>query len=140
MNETVTKILQEGGVRPSYHRVRILEYLLENHSHPTAEEVYSFLSEEVPVLSKATVYNTLNTFAEKGIVKAIPMHASGIRYDVMTKQHGHFLCTICGEIYDFPYEEKAEDLAPEGFQVKTTEVTLKGHCRKCAAAAPAKEK
>ncbi|EJX04128.1 iron uptake regulatory protein [gut metagenome] len=56
----------DHGVKPSVQRIAIMDYLLKNRTHPTAEEIYSALVNLIPTLSKTTVYNTLKLFVEQG--------------------------------------------------------------------------
>ncbi|MBE9492712.1 MAG: transcriptional repressor, partial [Bacteroidetes bacterium] len=56
--ENVAQYLKSHGIKPSYQRVRVFEYLIKNKSHPTVDTVYKALADEIPTLSKTTVYNT----------------------------------------------------------------------------------
>ena len=56
--------LREKGINPSYQRKRIYEYLHQNPIHPTVNDIYWALIHDIPTLSKATVYNTMNLFSE----------------------------------------------------------------------------
>ena len=64
------------------------------------EQIYTVLHKEIPTLSKTTVYNTLNTLIDAGLVKLITIDENETRYDIDTTTHGHFKCESCG-IYDF---------------------------------------
>lgn len=57
--------LKEHGIKPSYQRMKVFQYLVDNHNHPTVDMIYKALCPEIPTLSKTTVYNTLNLFVEK---------------------------------------------------------------------------
>lgn len=59
-------ILTNHGVKPSVQRLAVMDYLVENHTHPTADEIYSALHKQMPTLSKTTVYNTLKLLTEQG--------------------------------------------------------------------------
>src|SRR5690554_2936685 len=101
-NEEVIDYLKKHDIRPSNIRIKILKFLLKNRIHPTVEDIYKSLIEEIPTLSKTSVYNTLNLFLEKGIVVGIALDQKELRYDINTNFHGHFKCNKCGIIYDFP--------------------------------------
>ena len=60
--------LEKCGIKPSLQRIAIVEYLMENRIHPTADDIYHALCIQVPTLSKTTVYNTMRLFAEQGAV------------------------------------------------------------------------
>ncbi len=126
----VQQVLYDKGIRPSITRVKILEYLRSVCSHPTVEEVYSELLGELPTLSKTTVYNTLKLLAEQGIVKALTIDGTHIRYDGCTDFHGHFMCSECGKVYDFDVTNGTEK-GLENFEVLTREVFYSGKCKQC---------
>lgn len=119
-------------IKPSYPRVQIYKYLEDNRNHPTAHDIYSDLVNEIPTLSKTTVYNTLDRFLEVGLVLALNLDENEKRYDIVTDDHSHFRCEVCDQIYDIPYDDI--DLLPkgyEGFQIKEKHIFLKGICKKC---------
>ncbi len=62
------EVLKEHSIAPSLQRIKILEFLEKNRTHPTADMIYQALVDEMPTLSKTTVYNTLKAFAEKGVI------------------------------------------------------------------------
>lgn len=124
--------LKEYDIAPSIQRIKILEYLQKNRTHPTADMIYRALVKDVPTLSKTTVYNTLKTFAEKGILTALTLFGNEIRYEYNTKPHIHFKCIHCGKIYDLV---KSFDVFKtkkiEGHEITEHHVNLKGVCKKC---------
>ena len=109
--EAVRRYLMEHKVNPSFNRVKVMEYLINQHNHPTADQIYNALKEELPTLSKATIYNSINTFTDAGVVKSIMGEGKEAHYDSVMEAHGHFLCEICRQCYDF-------DLSNEKFQFK----------------------
>ena len=125
--------LETKGIRPSFQRLKVMEYL-HNHknSHPTAEEIYATLSPEIPTLSRATVYNTLHSFSEHGLVNCISLDGIETRYDVRIDTHGHFKCEKCGTIRNFSI--KLEGLQLEGlenYEVKHRNIIFTGICPNC---------
>lgn len=67
--EKIKTLLEEKGIKPTFQRLKILEYLSNNlNNHPTVEMVYEKLLNDIPTLSLTTVYNTLNNFLEKRLV------------------------------------------------------------------------
>ena len=63
--------LKSCGVRPSLQRLAIYKYVAEHPTHPTADEIYEALKDQIPTLSKTTVYNTVKLLTEQGIIKMI---------------------------------------------------------------------
>ena len=62
------EILNKANIKPTLQRIHILRVLMNNKNHLSAEELYKILKEEVPSISRATVYNTLNLLSEKGVI------------------------------------------------------------------------
>jgi len=100
-SDQAATLLKQKGVRPSYQRLRVLQYLHEHIGHPTAEDIFTALSVDIPTLSRTTIYNTLHTFASYGLVNCLTLDGVETRYDVVLQKHGHFKCHRCGTIYNF---------------------------------------
>ena len=130
--ENVGEYLKEIGIKPSYQRMKIYEFLLQNRIHPTVDTIYRALNKEIPTLSKTTVYNTLNLFIEKKIVNILVIEENETRYDAYLELHGHFKCEKCGNIYDIEMNSDTLDLAGlEGFEIKEKHIYFKGICKHC---------
>jgi len=126
------RILEDNGISPSLQRLIILRYLLVQYNHPSSEEVYQALIQEIPTLSKTTIYNTLKLFSQKGIIKQIAICGNELHYETQPGFHAHFLCEKCGKIFDFDQPEEAEFSKEfEGHVIKSKEVIYKGICRDC---------
>ena len=72
--------LEKCGIKPSLQRIAIVEYLMENRIHPTADDIYHALCIQVPTLSKTTVYNTMRLFAEQGAVLPLVIDDKNVRH------------------------------------------------------------
>jgi len=130
--EDMTNKLKNNNIRLSHHRLKVLDYLDRNRIHPTVEQIYHGLYDEIPTLSKTTVYNTLNTLIEAGIVKSITIEDNEVRYDIRTDAHGHFKCNTCGNIYDFEVNiDSFEIKGLDGFRIYSRDVYFSGICSKC---------
>jgi Fur family transcriptional regulator, peroxide stress response regulator len=133
--QSLTKQLTSMGIRPSYQRLKVLEYLYKKGGHPTVDEVFRALSPEIPSLSKVTIYNTLHTFVNKGLARLVDIDGAELRYDITLANHGHFLCESCGTIYNF---EVDIDQIPVGglaqFRVNQKNIYFKGLCPNCLSA------
>lgn len=133
MNLTdLSSFLSEKSIKPSFQRIKILNYLIHNHIHPTVNDIYDNLISEIPSLSKTTIYNTLNIFAKNKIVKEINIEENELRYDINTHEHGHFKCIECQKVFDFDiaFEDSAKK-SLDGFELLECEMNIKGLCKTC---------
>lgn len=130
--ENLLDELKEKKIRLSHQRIKVLDHLIQYRYHPTADQIYNGLKKDVPTLSKTTIYNTLNSFVDAGILRVITIEDNETRYDIDIGDHGHFKCEVCKEIYDFKLDINAiisEDL--NDFKVTDKNVYYKGICPKC---------
>lgn len=128
----VEEYLKKHGVKPSYQRLRIFEYLIKYRNHPTVDNIYQELVLEIPTLSKTTVYNTLKLFLEKGLVQVLVIEGNEIRYDADVSTHAHFKCEECGKVYDLFMDLNIDNIAElKDFLVKERHIYFKGICKKC---------
>ena len=130
--EDITNKLKNNNIRLSHQRLKVLEYLHRNRIHPTVEQIYNGLLDDIPTLSKTTIYNTLNTLIEAGLVKIINIEDNEARYDIITDEHGHFKCKNCGNIYDFEVDmDSFEIKGLNGFKIHNRDMYFSGICAKC---------
>jgi superoxide reductase len=124
--------LSQKGIQPSFQRLKVLDALLSEHNHPNAAMLYEKLAAEMPTISKTTIYNTLNAFAEKGLVSVLTIRPDEVRYDGETTPHHHLLCRKCGAIIDVHVHcGVAESLEIDGHSVDEVHGYFKGVCRDC---------
>ena len=131
MTETAA-LLSEKGIKPSYQRLRIFEYLAGTKAHPSVDTIYRNLAPEIPSLSRTTVYNTLSLFVKAGM--AVPIYIDGdeLRYDADTSEHGHFRCRVCGGVFDFPVTPgSVSPELPRGFKAELVQLYCVGLCPNC---------
>jgi len=130
--KTTEQHLTDSGIKPSYQRIRILSYLLERKNHPTVEMIHKELVNEIPTLSKTTVYNTLKQFVEKGITQIINIEDNETRYDAEVSTHGHFKCLKCKKVFDFKFDNNTIEINDlEDFDFLQTHLYIKGICKNC---------
>ncbi|GIV78376.1 transcriptional repressor [Litorilinea aerophila] len=128
--------LKQAGYRITPQRRIICEYLAQTHSHPTPYQVYEELSREHPDISRATVYNTLNTLQELGVIVEIGFGAGHSHYETNPAPHINLICLRCHKIIDYegplPALGDEEWMAREtGFQPVAAKVEVVGFCREC---------
>lgn len=132
----VGEYLKSHGIKPSYQRIKIFEYLVKKRNHPNVDMIYRSLAPKIPTLSKTTVYNTLRIFVEKKIAVVIIIEENETRYDADTSIHGHFKCEKCKKVFDLDIDEAKIDI-PElaHHQVNEHHFDFKGICKDCLEAA-----
>lgn len=121
--------------RFSKQRELVYQAVCGTTEHPTAETVYNWLKPENPALSLGTVYRNLNQLVEEGTILRLPFPVE--RYDANTKPHAHFLCQVCGNVYDImdirydhALDRQAELLS--GHTIDQHELVFDGTCVHCA--------
>lgn len=134
--EEIVEKFQERGYKITPQRRGIFEVLVGNESHPSAEDIYDALKDKMPDVSLATVYNTLNTLKELGMVNVLSIiEDNSIRYDPTTEVHDHLFCLGCNRIFDIERDATEMNFPQRkipGFQlIDRTQVTYYGYCPEC---------
>ena len=125
------KILSNNGIRVSHQRLLILEYLASRNTHPSADQIYNDLKTLDPIISQATVYNSLNLFTQNNLIKELDFNLPSKRYEFIKSNHSHFICESCGKIIDLEQTESKDEACVEGFEVKSVDITYRGICPDC---------
>jgi Fe2+ or Zn2+ uptake regulation protein len=128
--------LREKGISPSPQRLAVFGYLKTHPVHPTADVLMRELKPSLPTLSLTTIYNTLKLFVSKKLVNEVIIEDGELRFDADLKDHAHFKCTVCQEVFDiFPQGEKMDISGlpplPEGFLAECVHICFRGKCSKC---------
>ena len=130
--EKYVTILKQNQLKITPQRLAIMKYLDENRTHPTADRIYIDLKEKNPALSKTTVYNSVETLKEHGIIQSLTISGSELRYDFENKMHHHFLCKKCGTIIDIDIKcPNIGKIIESGHNVEEVHGYFKGICKKC---------
>lgn len=130
--KSVIEKLQQYGIQPTPQRIAVAEFVLKTDTHPTADEVWARVRQGCPTLSRATVYNTLNLFAEKGLLKLQPIKEGVAVFDPHVAPHHHFIDDETGTVYDVPWEAVSvtSEKTLDGYEVREYQVVLRGRRRK----------
>lgn len=128
MARGAVEVLEELGIQPSAQRVAVADYVLGTEDHPSAEQVWARVKERFPMLSRATVYNTLNLFVEKGLLRELVIAEGKVVFDPKLEAHHHFIDEETQGIVDIPWEAlQVEQIdALRGFDVREYQVVLRG--------------
>jgi Fur family iron response transcriptional regulator len=124
----VLSLFDKYGILPTPQRLEIANILLERPQHLSAEHIIEKLKSADSGVSKATVYNTLNLFAKRGLVKEVMVDPVRKFYDSTTHPHHHFYNVNSGELSDIPDEQvlfKGLPELPEGTERESIEVLIK---------------
>ncbi len=131
MDLFIKKCKQEG-LKITPQRIAVYEILLNSKSHPTVEEIYEEVRKRYPFVSLATVYRTVETLEQVGLVRKVCYWGSSARYDANTKDHHHIVCIKCGIIRDIHVQGEPQiSEKPEGFEVLGYSINFYGLCSSC---------
>lgn len=122
------------GIQPTPQRIAVAECVLRESSHPSAQQVWERVKRTLPTISRATVYNTLNLFADKGLVRAQVLSEGVTVFDPHVARHHHFIDRETGAIYDVPWEavKVTGEKSLSSFEVEEYQVVMRGRKRRKA--------
>ena len=126
---------RQEGLSLTHQRLAVYSRLAATLEHPTAEELHTEIHREYPMVSLGTVYKTLDTFEQYGLISKSRSTGEKARYDANTQPHHHLVCKVCGRMDDLegfkvgPLKlSKKEDT---GFLVEEVRVDFRGICGPC---------
>jgi Fur family transcriptional regulator, iron response regulator len=130
-HDVVIALLTRHGIQPSAQRVAVADYVLYTDEHPSADRVFARVRKSLPVLSRATVYNTLNLLVKKGLLRELVLSEGKIVFDPKLERHHHFVDDQTGRISDVPWEalEVKKVATLDEFDVAEYQVVLRGRRR-----------
>lgn len=129
--------LKAAGLKATRQRRAIVQELVGDESHPTAQGLFERLQPSFPTMSFATVYNTLSALASVEAVR--PMNFGGAtRFDPNTAPHHHAICDRCESVLDIAVGRAPRRPNLPDFEVQRVEYVYRGICAACAMS-PTKE-
>lgn len=128
MTADLVTTLKQAGIQPSAQRLAVAGYVLTTDEHPSADLVLARVQARFPMLSRATVYNTLNLFVEKGILRQLVLAEGKVVFDPHLEPHHHFIDDDSGAIEDVPWSAvKVGDVARlKDYDVREYMVVMRG--------------
>ncbi|MBI4510002.1 MAG: transcriptional repressor [Deltaproteobacteria bacterium] len=124
----ILSLLREHGIQPSAQRLAVAEYVLSTDQHPSADQVWERVRAAFPMLSRATVYNTLSLFVRVGLLRPLILAEGKVVFDPNVQAHHHLIDSTTGKIFDIPWHRlqvsNINDL--QGFEVDEYMVVLRG--------------
>lgn len=102
--EAIAQMLEHRDVLPTPQRLDIAELILARPQHMSADQILATMRASGASVSKATVYNTLNLFRERGLLRTVEVDPTRVYYDSTSAPHHHFYNVDTGELIDIPVE------------------------------------
>ena len=131
--EQLKAACRNAGMRMTHQRMEIFREVAQTDEHPDAETIFKRVRERMPTVSHDTVYRTLSSLEEMGLVSRVDPVCGRARYDANCDTHHHFICTRCGCINDI-YLNKEIPL-PEGIDnlgnAESLHLQIRGVCHNC---------
>ena len=126
--QAIARLMDGQGIRPTYQRLLVARQLFERQEHLTADQIHERLKDTGIACSRATVYNALNLFVSKGIVREVIVDPGRTYYDSITDPHHHIYNVDTGELTDLDVDAiqlgKAPNL-PKGTVLEDMSVVVR---------------
>lgn len=126
--DDVTELLRRSEINPTHQRIEIAYALFSGPQHLSADQILAVVNERHSVASKATVYNTLNLFLKKGLIREVIVDPNKVFYDRNTREHHHFYDVASGSLSDID----AADISvsglpplPEGAVIEGVDIVVR---------------
>jgi Fur family peroxide stress response transcriptional regulator len=131
----IQKFLRERGLRCTPQRFAVLDLLVNNPGHPTAEEMFRQINRADPRASRATIYNTLRALMDARLVREFVQEGRSSRFGAHVGSHHHFLCDRCGKLEDIEWFSVAglprrREVGQR--KVREYELVFRGLCESCS--------
>ncbi|MDD5242210.1 MAG: Fur family transcriptional regulator [Sulfuricella sp.] len=98
--DNMAGLLRQHGINPTHQRIEIAHALFSKQEHLSADQILAAVNTKHSETSKATVYNTLNLFVEKKLIREVIVDPSKVFYDPNTYEHHHFYDVVSGQLTD----------------------------------------
>lgn len=131
--DEAASLLTERGVLPTAQRIDIALLTLARPQHVSAEQIIAAIRANGLKISKATVYNTLNLFRERGLLRTVDVDPTRQFYDSSTGPHHHFYNVDTGELTDIPPDAvllRVDTALPPGTEQTGVEVVVRVRSRR----------
>ena len=130
--ETASERLRRAGYRVTRQRLAVYAFLCANGSHPTVDDIHAGVKGEFPKMSVATVYKSVESLVDVGLVKPIYLGHAATRFDASTEEHAHFRCIACNQIVNVTIDQTpvARDEL-DRCEIIGSSVEFYGFCTRC---------
>jgi Fur family peroxide stress response transcriptional regulator len=109
------QLLIQSGLKITPQRLAVLEAIIRLNNHPTADNIIDHIKINHPNIAVGTVYKTLETMVEKGIILKVTTQNNTMRYDAITQKHHHLYFSDSDKIEDY-YNEELNKLIEQYFE------------------------
>jgi len=130
-----TDLCRKRGMRVTNQRLEVYREIAEDLDHPSAEMVYEAVRKRLPAISLDTIYRTLDTLEEFGLIFRVDEVCPRAHFDANMEPHHHFFCVRCGKVLDVPnvWEDSSRILEKvSGYgRVRSVNLQIRGVCNNC---------
>jgi len=126
--ENLAERLREHEINPTHQRIEIAHALFSRGEHLSADQIMAIVNDRHLETSKATVYNTLNLFLEKGLIREVIVDPNKVFYDPNTEPHHHLYNVDTGELIDIDAHAMSVSglpRLPEGMVAEGVEIIVR---------------
>ncbi|MBS1578141.1 MAG: transcriptional repressor [Bacteroidetes bacterium] len=138
MKSEIAEILKKNQLSVTGSRTAILEMFKKSNGALAHADIEKKSTEQ---FDRVTIYRTLQTFVEKGIIHTIPTTDNSVLYALCINNctqnhhhdnHAHFICDVCDITFCLNHVTIPEVNLPEGFKKKRADIVLSGVCKNCS--------
>lgn len=126
--DAIARLLSQHGLQVTTQRLDIAEFVLSKPQHLSADQILQAMHARGSRVSKATVYNTMNLFSERGLVRTVELDPERLYYDSTSEPHHHFYNVTTGELTDIPADQvsvELETVLPEGTEQEGVDIVIR---------------
>ncbi len=133
--DNLKQICNDAGIKLTHQRLEIFKEAMRTRDHPSAEIIYKRLQKKLPTIAIDTVYRTLATYDELGVVKTLHLMGERAVFDANLAKHHHFVCTRCKKIEDVYWPDFDSTKLPGKFKslglIQSRHLEFHGLCPHC---------
>lgn len=126
---------RRAGLKLTHQRLEIYRELAASTDHPSAEVLHHRLIKKIPMLAMDTVYRTLKTLNQHGLIHKVETIESQARFEVIYERHQHLICRQCRQIIDFQWPSIDDVPLPDALmhwgKIESRNVVVYGICNNC---------
>jgi Fur family peroxide stress response transcriptional regulator len=132
---SVQTLMRSRNMRMTPQRRAVIDFLVDNTSHPMVEDVAAYVQEKMPKVALSTIYNILHELAELGLIRQVD--AGGVmHFDPAVEAHAHLQCRSCGALVDIALPVGFEQelrcaVEQEGAHLYASNIIVSGLCASC---------